>query len=64
MAMTDENSPAYLPGFFQIALGTVHDTDDIVADRPEPVLGSAGISTAPTCTSVASGSSGRDTRRT
>jgi SAM-dependent methyltransferase len=30
MAMTDENSPAYLPGFFQIALGTVHDTNQIV----------------------------------
>lgn len=25
-ALTDETSPAYLPGFFQIALGTVHDT--------------------------------------
>src|SRR5690242_21072277 len=26
MAMTDEDSPAYLPGFFQIALGSVHDS--------------------------------------
>jgi SAM-dependent methyltransferase len=26
MALTDETSPAYLPGFFQIALGTVQDS--------------------------------------
>ena len=26
MALTDENSPAFLPGFFQIALGTVRDS--------------------------------------
>jgi len=26
MALTDENSPAYLPGFFQIALGSVIDS--------------------------------------
>ncbi|MGH3471403.1 MAG: class I SAM-dependent methyltransferase [Nocardioidaceae bacterium] len=31
VAMTDQDSPAFLPGFFQIALGTVHATDDIVA---------------------------------
>jgi SAM-dependent methyltransferase len=30
VAMTDEDSPAFLPGFFQIALGTVHATDRIV----------------------------------
>ena len=30
MALSDESSPAYLPGFFQIALGTVHDTDRVV----------------------------------
>jgi len=30
VALTDENSPAFLPGFFQIALGTVRDTDAIV----------------------------------
>lgn len=29
-ALTDESSPAYLPGFFQIALGTVQNTDQIV----------------------------------
>ena len=27
--LTDESSPAYLPGFFQIALGTVHDSPRI-----------------------------------
>lgn len=30
IAMTDADSPAFLPGFFQIALGTVHDTQHIV----------------------------------
>ena len=30
-ALTDESSPAYLPGFFQIALGTVRDADRILA---------------------------------
>jgi SAM-dependent methyltransferase len=29
MALTDENSPAYLPGFFQIALGSVLDSPRI-----------------------------------
>lgn len=29
-ALTDPACPAYLPGFFQIALGTVHDTDRIL----------------------------------
>ena len=29
-ALTDEESPAYLPGFFQIALGTVHDAPDVI----------------------------------
>ncbi|TDW91428.1 class I SAM-dependent methyltransferase [Kribbella sp. VKM Ac-2566] len=34
VAMTDPNSPAYLPGFFQIALGTVqHTTETIEAAR-------------------------------
>lgn len=28
-AMTDESSPAYLPGFFQIAYGTIHDADRV-----------------------------------
>src|SRR5436190_9613929 len=30
LALTDEQSPAYLPGFFQIALGTVIDSPRIV----------------------------------
>lgn len=30
VALTDENSPAFLPGFFQIALGTVQDTDRMI----------------------------------
>ncbi len=30
VAMADESSPAYLPGFFQIALGTVHDVDRVI----------------------------------
>jgi SAM-dependent methyltransferase len=30
VALTVEDSPAFLPGFFQIALGTVHDTSAII----------------------------------
>jgi 2-polyprenyl-3-methyl-5-hydroxy-6-metoxy-1,4-benzoquinol methylase len=30
VALTDENSPAFLPGFFQIALGTVQDTNRMI----------------------------------
>ncbi|WP_232221702.1 class I SAM-dependent methyltransferase [Nocardioides sp. J54] len=30
VALTVEDSPAFLPGFFQIALGTVHDTADVI----------------------------------
>jgi len=30
VAMTDESSPAYLPGLFQIALGSVHDAPRVV----------------------------------
>ncbi len=30
VALTVEDSPAFLPGFFQIALGTVHDTAQVV----------------------------------
>ena len=29
-ALTDEESPAYLPGFFQIALGTLHDAPKVI----------------------------------
>lgn len=39
-AMTDRTSPAYLPGFFQIALGTTHDVDGVVqAARSRAGLG-------------------------
>jgi SAM-dependent methyltransferase len=31
VALTDESSPAYLPGFFQIALGTARDSHRVVA---------------------------------
>jgi 2-polyprenyl-3-methyl-5-hydroxy-6-metoxy-1,4-benzoquinol methylase len=30
VALTDSSSPFYLPGFFQIALGSVHDSEHIV----------------------------------
>ncbi|GAA3201465.1 class I SAM-dependent methyltransferase [Microbacterium terregens] len=30
IAMTEADSPAFLPGFFQFALGTLHDTEHIV----------------------------------
>jgi SAM-dependent methyltransferase len=40
VAMTDPNSPAYLPGFFQIALGTVqHTTETIEAARSGAGIG-------------------------
>jgi SAM-dependent methyltransferase len=29
-ALTDESSPAYLPGFFQLAYGTVRDAEEVV----------------------------------
>ncbi|MGH3040486.1 MAG: class I SAM-dependent methyltransferase, partial [Gaiellaceae bacterium] len=38
-ALTDEDSPAYLPGFFQIAMGTVHDAPDVI----EAVRSGAGL---------------------
>ncbi len=39
-ALTDPSSPAYLPGFFQIALGTTHDVDDVLdAARSQAGLG-------------------------
>ncbi|MEI8410236.1 MULTISPECIES: class I SAM-dependent methyltransferase [unclassified Kribbella] len=39
VAMTDPDSPAYLPGFFQIALGTVHNTTQTI----EAARSGAGI---------------------
>ena len=38
-ALTDQSSPAYLPGFFQIALGTAHDIDGVL----EAARGHAGL---------------------
>ncbi len=35
IALTDESSPAFLPGFFQIALGTIRDADRILAAAPD-----------------------------
>lgn len=62
-ALTDPSSPAYLPGFFQIALGTVHDIDGVL-EAARSQGGRAGTSTTPTCTTVASGSSAPCTTRT
>ena len=39
VALTDENSPAFLPGFFQIAAGTMRDADAII----EAARGGDGI---------------------
>ena len=39
VALTDEESPAFLPGFFQIALGSVHDSPRIA----EAVRTGAGV---------------------
>jgi SAM-dependent methyltransferase len=39
VALTDSSSPAYLPGFFQIALGTVHHTTETI----EAARSGAGI---------------------
>jgi SAM-dependent methyltransferase len=39
VALTDPSSPAYLPGFFQIALGTVHHTSETI----EAARSGAGI---------------------
>ena len=35
VALTDATSPAYLPGFFQIALGTVHDAGQHLRGGPQ-----------------------------
>lgn len=34
MALTDDESPAYLPGFFQLALGSVLDSPRITEAAP------------------------------
>ena len=63
VALAERSSPAYLPGFFQIALGSVIDSPKIV-ERRAPAKGSGGTSTSMTCTRAASGSSGPATTRT
>ena len=63
IALTDESSPAFLPGFFQIAQGTVTDAGTIV-EAARSGGGPAGTSTRPTCTWAASGSSAPATRPT
>ena len=56
LALTDADSPAYLPGFFQIALGSVLDSP--ASPRPcAPARASAGTTTATTCSRAVSGSS-------
>ena len=50
VALTDETSPAFLPGFFQIAFGTVRDADRIIDAGPRAATVSAGTTTTPTCT--------------
>ena len=63
VALTDESSPAFLPGFFQIAHGTIRMRP--ASSPPHPtVTGSAGTTTTPTCTTAASASSGRATTPT
>src|SRR4051794_17247749 len=63
VAMTDTESPAYLPGFFQLALGTVIDSPHIPRP-PAAAKASAGTSTATTSSTVASASSAPATTRT
>jgi hypothetical protein len=60
VALTDESSPAYLPGFFQIALGSVHDSPRIT----EAATTGAGTTMSTTCTRAVSDSSGPATTPT
>ena len=56
VALTDEDSPAFLPGFFQIAVGSVLDSP--ASSTPlAPAPASAGTSTGTTYSRAASGSS-------
>ena len=63
MALADESSPAFLPGFFQLALGSVLDSPRIT-EAAAAARASAGTSMATTCSTAASGSSGPATTRT
>ena len=56
VALTDEQSPAYLPGFFQIALGTVMDSPGSLT-RYAAATESAGTSTTTRCSRAANDSS-------
>ena len=57
VALADESSPAFLPGFFQLAHGAVNDAARHHRRRPHRRRPRAGTSTTPTCTWAASGSS-------
>ena len=63
VALTDSSSPAYLPGFFQIALGSVLDSPRIM-DAARSGAASRGATTSMMFTKAASGSSGRATTLT
>ena len=63
VALTDADSPAYLPGLFQTAIGSVIDSPEIT-EKARSGDGSAGTSTSTTCTRVVSDSSGRATTPT
>ena len=63
VALTDEASPAYLPGFFQIALGSRASTRRGSSRRRAAARASAGTSTTTTSSRAASASSGPATTR-
>jgi hypothetical protein len=56
VALADESSPAFLPGFFQLAHGAV-TPPPTSSTPPAPAPAGAGTSTPPTYTWAASGSS-------
>ena len=58
VALTDAESPAFLPGFFQIALGSVLDSPRIVDAAYGQVVAWDGTSMSTTCSKAASASSG------
>src|SRR4051812_10215847 len=62
MAMTDADSPAYLPGVFQLALGAVTDSPRIT-EAARSGAGVGGTSTPTTSSRAASGSSAPATTR-
>ena len=64
VALTDETARPTCPGFFQIALGSVHRLAAHHRGRPQRRRASAGTSTTTTSTRAASASSGPATTRT